>query len=106
MTFGKREILSLENGFLYPTQFHMFFSDSDNLAEAVVNWIFTDTEQDSNMLFTNSTDTKVDSILSYKNSLIFIQLLSIDATDNYDNLVFANQEFIEGIVSYLESYRH
>ena len=108
MSFGKKDIMSLENGYEYPTQHHLMYSDKINNLYVMIDFIFTDVNQGSNLLFSGTASdinpNQMDTILSYENTLIHIQVKYMEEIDDDFNLTIANCSIIEDIVGYLDTH--
>jgi len=107
MSFGKKKYLSLNNDFKDSTQYFLTYEDEKNSYKLITGWIYTDVDQGNNLLYfkpneEGNTDD-FNSILSYRNVLIHLQLISTAATNpSSEAFVKENESALKEIVDFLE----
>jgi hypothetical protein len=109
MSFGKKKYLSLENENTDPTQIFLTFEDAEKGYKLITGWIFTNVSQGENLLYfkpnIEGNTGDFNSILSYKNILIHLQLINTASTNpSSEDFVAENEAVLKDIVSFLEKY--
>jgi|GEM_PF-2316711 hypothetical protein len=110
MSFGKKEYLSLNNDLKDSTQYFLTYEDAKNGYKLITGWIFTDVNQGNNLLYfkpnVEGNTGDFNSILSYKNILIHLQLThTASSSPSSEDFVKENEAALKDIVSFLESSR-
>ncbi|MCI2106897.1 MAG: hypothetical protein LKK00_09325 [Intestinimonas sp.] len=109
MVIGKKKYLSLNNDSKDSTQYFLTYEDKQNSYKLITGWIFTNVDQGNNLLYFkpniagNTGD--FNSILSYRNVLIHLQLVSTaTATPSSEDFVKENESILTEIVDFLGKY--
>lgn len=108
MSFGKKKYLSLNNDFKDSTQYFLTYEDTKNGYKLTTGWIYTDVNQGNNLLYfkpnVEGNTGDFNSILSYKNILIHLQLTSTASTrPSAEDFVRENESALKEIVNFLET---
>ncbi|MEX1029744.1 MAG: hypothetical protein WDZ91_06825 [Paenibacillaceae bacterium] len=108
MSFGKKTYLSLGNDFKDSTQYFLTYEDVKNGYKLITGWIFTNVSQGNNLLYfkpnVEGNTGDFNSILSYKNILIHLQLTHTSSSKpTSEDFVKENETVIKDIVHFLET---
>ncbi|MGG6314152.1 hypothetical protein [Paenibacillus macerans] len=108
MSFGKKKYLSLDNDFKNSTQYFLTYEDIKNGYKLVTGWVFTEVNQGNNLLYfkpdVEGNTGDFNSILSYKNILIHIQLIHTKSSSPSDEgFVKENESVLKEMVHFLEA---
>jgi hypothetical protein len=107
MSFGEKEYLSLDNAVRDSTQFFLSYADEENGYMLNTGWIYTDVYQGNHLLYfkpdVEGNTGDFDSILSYKNILIHLQLTSSKSSSpSSEDFVRENEAVLQDLVRLLE----
>ncbi|WP_028551671.1 hypothetical protein [Paenibacillus sp. UNC451MF] len=108
MTFGKKENLTLRNDFKDSTQYFLTYEDVKNGYKLITGWIYTDVNQGNNLLYfkpdVQGNTGDFNSILSYKNILIHVQLTRLASSSiSSEDIVKEHEAVLKDIVHFLET---
>jgi len=108
MSFGKKKYLTLRNDFKDSTQYFLTYEDVKNGYKMITGWIYTDVNQGNNLLYykpdVQGNTGDFNSILSYKNILIHVQLTRLASSSlSSEDFVKENEAVLKDIVHFLET---
>ena len=110
MSFDKKNYLTLNNDSNESTQYIIIFKDLINEYKLVTSWIYTEVNQDNNLLYLRQNDEEngindFNSIISYNNILIHLQLVSISSNNQLpESFVKENAYVLTEIIEFLKNY--
>lgn len=107
VSFGKKTYLSLNNELKDTTQHFLTYQDTEKGYKLITGWIYTNVNQGNNLLYfkpnIEGNTGDFNSILSYKNILVHIQLTHTTSSPPSDEeFVKENEAVLKDIVSFLQ----